>query len=114
MGTLRLEMSMSLDGFVAGPNPTLEAPLGEGGERLHDWAVATASFRARHGMEGGEHGVDDDVVAAGVGGVGATIMGRRCSAAAPGRGRTIRTRIAGSGRIRPSTIRCSSSRATRA
>jgi hypothetical protein len=45
MGKLRFDLSVSLDGFVAGPNPSLEDPLGVGGEKLHDWAVATAAFR---------------------------------------------------------------------
>ena len=36
-----LDISMSLDGFVAGPDATLEEPLGKGGERLHEWVFAT-------------------------------------------------------------------------
>jgi hypothetical protein len=50
---LTLDISMSLDGFVAGPNQTLETPLGEGGERLHEWAFAVAGFREQHGLSGG-------------------------------------------------------------
>ena len=49
-----LDISMSLDGFVAGPNATLEEPLGVGGERLHDWVLRLASWRSMHGLEGGE------------------------------------------------------------
>jgi hypothetical protein len=49
MARLTLDISMSLDGFIAGPNPTLEHPLGEGGERLHQWAFPLKSFRERHG-----------------------------------------------------------------
>lgn len=49
---LRLTISMSLDGFVAGPNQSVREPLGVGGEGLHDWVVA--SWRERHGREGGE------------------------------------------------------------
>ena len=45
---------MSLDGYVAGPDQTLSEPLGKGGERLHDWVVATRSWRQTHGKEGGE------------------------------------------------------------
>ena len=56
MSRLRLRISMSLDGYVAGPNQTLEQPLGEGGERLHEWAFRLKSFRERHGMPGGETG----------------------------------------------------------
>jgi dihydrofolate reductase len=72
-----LDISISLDGFVAGPNATLEEPLGEGGERLHDWALATRSWRESHGLSGGETGVDADVMTESIGKVGATIMGRR-------------------------------------
>ncbi|MEZ5101771.1 MAG: dihydrofolate reductase family protein [Thermoleophilia bacterium] len=76
MGIVRLSISMSLDGYVAGPDQGLEQPLGAGGEKLHEWAVATRTFRALHGGEGGETGVDDERAAAILGGVGATIMGR--------------------------------------
>jgi dihydrofolate reductase len=71
------DISVSLDGFVAGPNPTLEQPLGEGGEDLHEWVVRLKSWRERHGMEGGETGPDAEVVEEGVNRAGATIMGRR-------------------------------------
>jgi dihydrofolate reductase len=77
MGKLILDISMSLDGFVAGPNPTLEQPLGEGGEHLHDWAFATKSWRERHGLAGGEINVDSQVVDDIVGDAAATVMGRR-------------------------------------
>jgi dihydrofolate reductase len=77
MGRLRLDISVSLDGFVAGPNQTLEQPLGEGGERLHDWAYVAASWRERHGLAGGESNVDSEVVEEAVHGTGATVMGRR-------------------------------------
>jgi dihydrofolate reductase len=77
MGKLRFDLSVSLDGFVAGPNPSLEDPLGVGGEKLHDWAVATAAFRERHGGAGGETGVDSDVRAEITRSTGATVVGRR-------------------------------------
>ncbi len=77
MPKVRLEISTSLDGFVAGPNPTLERPLGDGGELLHEWAFATKAFRAGHGLEGGEESRDSDVIEEAVANVGATIMGRR-------------------------------------
>jgi dihydrofolate reductase len=73
---LRLSITMSLDGYVAGPGQSVDAPLGEGGFALHEWAFATRSFRAVHGGEGGETGLDDDRVAAAARGIGATIMGR--------------------------------------
>ena len=68
---------MSLDGFIAGPNQTLDEPLGRGGEQLHEWAIATRAWRESHGMEGGEDNVDSEIVADRVGRAGATIMGRR-------------------------------------
>jgi dihydrofolate reductase len=77
MSKLILDITMSLDGFVAGPNQTLEEPLGAGGERLHQWAFAAASWRERHGMSGGEANTDSDVLDEAVGRTGATIMGRR-------------------------------------
>jgi dihydrofolate reductase len=74
---LTLDISMSLDGFIAGPNQTLEQPLGEGGEGLHEWVFPLASWRKPHGLEGGETGPDDDVVAEGIERTGAVVMGRR-------------------------------------
>jgi dihydrofolate reductase len=76
MGVI-FDITMSLDGFVAGPNQTLEEPLGRGGERLHDWVIATAAWRERHGLEGGEAGADSDVVAESLPRQGALLMGRR-------------------------------------
>jgi dihydrofolate reductase len=77
MARLFLDISMSLDGFVAGPNPTLEQPLGEGGEELHEWVFRLASWRGPHGLEGGETGADDDLVRERLEHTGAVIMGRR-------------------------------------
>jgi dihydrofolate reductase len=77
MTKLQLNITMSLDGYVAGPNQSVTTPLGEGGEQLHDWAFATRTFRAVHGMEGGATGPDDDIAAEYFHNVGATIMGRR-------------------------------------
>jgi dihydrofolate reductase len=76
MTKLRLNITMSLDGYVAGPNQSAEHPLGEGGEKLHEWAFAVRTFRAVHGMEGGATGPDDDIAAEYFHNVGATIMGR--------------------------------------
>src|SRR3954467_4647594 len=76
MGKLVLDISMSLDGYVAGPSPTLEEPLGKGGELLHDWVIRLAGWRAPHGMEGGEVNEDTPVFEESLG-AGATIMGRR-------------------------------------
>jgi dihydrofolate reductase len=76
MAILRLNITMSLDGYVAGRNQSVTHPLGEGGEQLHEWAFATRTFRAVHGMEGGATGPDDDIAAQYFQNVGATIMGR--------------------------------------
>jgi dihydrofolate reductase len=77
MAKLTLDISMSLDGFVAGPNQTLEEPLGRGGEQLHEWALATQSWREAHGRSGGETNADSEVIEESVGNAGATVMGRR-------------------------------------
>jgi dihydrofolate reductase len=76
MSELTVDITVSLDGYVAGPRPTLEDPLGEGGERLHEWLVQLAGFREQHGMEGGVE-TDDDAVFREMLGAGATIMGRK-------------------------------------
>lgn len=76
-GKVRVDISVSLDGYVAGPEDGPERPLGRGGETLHEWVVATDSWRKMHGYEGGTSGVDSDVMADAVAGVGAIVMGRR-------------------------------------
>jgi dihydrofolate reductase len=68
--------SVSLDGYGAGPNQDLDHPLGVDGERLHDWLIATRTFKQMIGEDGGTEGVDDRFAAAGREGIGATIMGR--------------------------------------
>ena len=54
MSKLRLRISTSLDGFVAGPHQSLHEPLGIGGEQLHEWVVALEAWRRAHGKKGGE------------------------------------------------------------
>ena len=76
MSRLRFGITMSLDGYVAGPNQSLEHPLGEGGGNLHDWAFAARSVRELHGMEGGTTGTDDEIASESLQNIGATIMGR--------------------------------------
>ena len=76
MSELTADISVSLDGYVAGPSPSLEDPLGVGGERIHEWLFELASFRRQHGMEGGVENEDNAVVEE-MGGAGATIMGRK-------------------------------------
>jgi dihydrofolate reductase len=68
---------MSLDGFVAGPDQTVEEPLGAGGEQLHEWVIRLRSWREPHGLSGGETGVDDDIFRESFEAAGAVIMGRR-------------------------------------
>jgi dihydrofolate reductase len=77
MGKLVCDITMSLDGFVAGPNVTLEEPLGEGGEDLHEWVVGLAAWRERHGLEGGDVNADGEVVAEALQATGAFLMGRK-------------------------------------
>ena len=77
MGSVSCHISVSLDGFVAGPNQSVDDPLGEGGERLHEWVFPTDSWRRQHGMSGGEQSVDSEVIDEVVQNVGAYIMGRK-------------------------------------
>jgi dihydrofolate reductase len=77
MGKVRFDISVSLDGFVAGPNDGVGNGLGDGGEALHDWVVGLESFEERHGREGGEAGADSEILDEAFRGVGAMIMGRR-------------------------------------
>lgn len=77
MGKVFAEISISLDGYVAGPSPSLEEPLGRGGEQLHEWAIRTKTFRELHGMEGGEVDADDELMAESVRAQGAVVMGRK-------------------------------------
>jgi dihydrofolate reductase len=77
MNLVTCQISVSLDGFVAGPNQSVQNPLGEGGMRLHEWAFATDSWRASHGLEGGERNADAEVMDEVLQDVGAYIMGRK-------------------------------------
>jgi dihydrofolate reductase len=70
------QISISLDGFVAGPNQSTDNPIGEGGMRLHEWVFDTASWRRQQGLEGGANSADSDVADEVVQGIGAYIMGR--------------------------------------
>ena len=77
MSKLRFNITMSVDGYAAGPRQSLQNPLGEGGEELHGWAVGTRAFRALHGdNNGGTTGPDSDIIAETFHNIGATIMGR--------------------------------------
>lgn len=76
MSKLRCHISISLDGYVAGPNQSAENPLGEGGERLHEWVFPLASWREAHGQQGGEINESSQIVDESRQNVGAAVMGR--------------------------------------
>lgn len=76
MGKVKGQISVSADGYVAGPNQGEEHPLGEGGEALHEWVVKLAAWRRAHGREGGEENASSEVFEEAAGGTGAVIMGR--------------------------------------
>jgi dihydrofolate reductase len=81
---LKFQISISLDGFVAGPNQSEEHPLGEGGMQLHEWVFKLAAWRKPHGREGGEVNASTPVVEEATANVGATIMGRNMFGGGPG------------------------------
>jgi len=77
MGKLRVHnLSISIDGYGAGPNQSLDNPLGVGGPGLHEWVFKTRTGRRMLGEEGGDEGLDDQFLERGDAGIGATIMGR--------------------------------------
>jgi dihydrofolate reductase len=84
MTVFRFQISVSLDGFVAGPNQSEENPLGIGGENLHDWAVKLETWRKQHGIEGGEVTASTSVVEEIQSNIGATVMGRNMFGGGPG------------------------------
>ena len=84
MSKVRVHISVSADGYVAGPNQSLENPLGEGGEGLHEWMVALRAWREPHGLEGGEVDASTPVVDESLANVGAEIMGRGKFGGGPG------------------------------
>ena len=68
--------SVSLDGFGAGAEQSLQDPLGKRGKELHSWAFPTKTFQTMFGKEGGSEGVDDDYARRSMDGFGAFILGR--------------------------------------
>lgn len=84
MSQVTCQISISLDGFVAGPNQSLENPIGEGGLRLHEWVFATAGWHQMQGETGGTRSADSDVFDEVFQNIGAYIMGRHMFS--PGRG----------------------------
>ena len=75
---------MSLDGFVAGPEQSVENPLGIGGMKLHEWAIELKAWRQEHGMDGGVVNASTQVMEESIAGIGATIMGRNMFGGHPG------------------------------
>ena len=84
MSRLRFKISMSLDGFVAGPSQSVDNPLGIGGMRLHEWVFPLTVWRAMHGLHGGEVDESTRVVEDSLANIGATIMGRNMFGGHPG------------------------------
>jgi dihydrofolate reductase len=84
MSKLRLRISLSLDGYVAGPNQSVQNPLGEGGEELHQWIFPLAAWRKPHGLEGGKTDESTPVLEEELRNIGATIMGRNMFGGHPG------------------------------
>jgi len=77
MSKLRVRsFSISLDGYGAGPDQSLDNPLGLRGPELFEWFFASRTWRAMHGLDGGETGIDDGIAEAGMSGLGAWILGR--------------------------------------
>jgi dihydrofolate reductase len=81
---LRFKISMSLDGFVAGPSQSVDNPLGIGGMRLHEWVFGLAVFRKMQGLEGGEVDESTPVIEESLANIGATVMGRNMFGGHPG------------------------------
>lgn len=84
MGRLRFQISVSLDGYMAGPAQSVEDPLGTGGEALHEWLFELEAFNDAHGREGGLANPSTKVMEAMFDGVGATVMGRNMFGGGPG------------------------------
>lgn len=76
MARVRAHISASVDGYVAGPNQSMENPLGEGGESLHDWLIVLRSWREQAGLDGGEDNLNNAIFAEVTANVGSEIMGR--------------------------------------
>src|SRR5262245_14407358 len=84
MSRLRTNITMSLDGFVAGPDQSEKEPLGTGGMRLHEWLVSLKAFRETHGEGGGEVNASTPFAEGILADTGATIMGRNMFGGGPG------------------------------
>jgi dihydrofolate reductase len=76
-GRVFVDITMSLDGFIAGPNDGVDNPLGDGGERLHDWVYDLATWREPHGLAGGVSNTDSDILDEAFKATGAVVLGKR-------------------------------------
>src|SRR5215204_4519140 len=114
MSKLRCHISISLDGFVAGPKQSDENPLGEGGERLHDWVVPLAAWREPHGKKGGDVNESTRVMQEAAENIGAAVMGRNMFGPPAGGDWATRSGRARGGTTRRTTTTSSSSPITRA
>lgn len=84
MSKVRVDISVSADGYVAGPNQSEANPLGEAGEQLHEWIVPLKAWREPHGMDGGEVNASTPVVEESQANIGAELMGRGKFGGGPG------------------------------
>lgn len=84
MPKLRFRISISLDGFIAGPDQSVDNPLGIGGEQLHEWVLPLAAWRAPHGLPGGDVNESSRVVEEQLSNIGSTVMGRNMFGGHPG------------------------------
>jgi dihydrofolate reductase len=79
-----IQISVSVDGYAAGPDQSVENPLGVRGEELHEWVVALEPWRRAHGLDGGEVNASTAVQEEAQSNLGATIMGRNMFGGGPG------------------------------
>jgi dihydrofolate reductase len=84
MSKTLIRITMSLDGYVAGPNQSMKDPLGVGGEALHDWAIELAAWKEQHGQKGGVVNASSAIMREMFENVGAVIMGRNMFGGGPG------------------------------
>jgi dihydrofolate reductase len=84
MSRLRYHTAISLDGFTAGPDQSVENPIGIGGMQLHEWIFELAAWRQEHGLEGGVANASTPIVEEANAGIGAVIMGRNMFGGGPG------------------------------
>ena len=87
--------SISVDGFGAGPQQSLDNPLGVRGLELHSWFMQTEAFKKMHGETGGTTGIDNDIAAQSFENVGAWVLGRNMFGPFAGHGPTIHGRGGG-------------------